>query len=216
MGVVAAAIIGGTALAGMAGGMMGSMGKQGEAKAQHHMQKMQAMQDNYLNQRNTDIGNWAGARKAAITSINNKKIAQASVKAYADSKRANRMQFQSNSHEIARSYMSLHSSMVTEATGKNIRGGTVERMKAVADKQSQQTRINNRIQYSSAEEAAKNQFKASLNQRDTLTRYEANMYVPSTMPPEPASGFTLEMLASGISGGASGASAGSSIYANSR
>lgn len=196
---------------GALGGLMGSMGQQQQQKAQYHMQRMEAERQNYINQRKTDEANWAAARKAAITSINNKKIGEASVKAYADMRRMNRENFQNNSKMLAGRYIAQKNAMITEATGKNLRGGMVDRMMTVASNKAQQDRLNNRKQYASADEQAKVKYNQMLDQRDMLTRQGTQMFVPSPMPMEPDTGFNLGMLTSMLGGGVSGAGTGASI-----
>ena len=204
----------GMAAVGLAGGIMGSMGKQAQQQQQYHMQRMEAEKQNYLSQRKTDDFNWAQARKAALTSINNQKITDAATQGYADMKRYNRRNYQSMAHQTAQSFVSQRNAIRTEATGKNLRGGMADRMMAVASEQAKVTRQNNLKQYASADEAAANQYKAMLNKRDTLTRYEANMFVPSSMPAAPQTGLTLEMLGSALGGTASGAAQGAGMMNN--
>jgi len=207
MGVAIAAMAG----LGAVGGLMGSIGQQQQQQAQYHMQRMEAERQNYLNQRKTDEANWAAARKAAITKINNGKIQEASVIAYADMKRQNRTQFQNNAHGIATKWVNQRNMMITEATGKNLRGGMVDRMQAVAGNQARKERLANRRQLASSDEAATNQYNKMLNSRDTLSRQGTQMFVPSPMPLQPDSGFNLGMLSSMLGGGAQGAGQGAGI-----
>lgn len=201
----------GMAAAGLAGGILGGMGQQQEQMAQYHMQRMEAEKQNYLNQRNTDEANWIAARKAAITKFNNKQIAETAVKGYADMRRQNRQNFESTRHQAARSFVAQRNAMITEATGKNLRGGMVDRMMAVQGKQAERQRLNNRMAYMSAEEQAKNQYNSMLNKRDMLTRQNTTMFVPSPMPVKPATGMTLGMLGGMLGGGMSGASMGANM-----
>tara|TARA_R110001592_G_scaffold71245_1_gene217921 strand:+ start:1890 stop:2531 length:642 start_codon:yes stop_codon:yes gene_type:complete len=197
---------------GALGGMMGSMGQQGQQQQQYAMQKMEAEKQNYLNQRKTDEANWAAGRRAAIMRYNNVQIQEAAVKNKADMNYHIRKNYEAQKLQGARSLMAQRSSMIQEATGKNLRGGMVDRMKHLATVQGEQARINNRTSMQSAQEQADSQYKSMLNKRDTLTRQPTSMFVPSTMPVQPDSGFNLSMLSSMLGAGATGAGQGASIH----
>lgn len=205
---VAIAVMGGL---GALGGMMGSMGQQAQQQQQYAMQKMEAEKNNYLNQRNTDENNWAAARKAAITKYNNVQIQQAAVAARADMQYQIDSQYKASKLQGARSLVSQRSAMISEATGKNLRGGMVDRMMRLQREQGQTMRLNNRTAKESMQEKAENQYQAMLNKRDQLTRQPTSMYVPSPMPIKPDSGFNLSMLSSMLGGGAGGAGQGAAI-----
>lgn len=196
---------------GALGGMMGSMGQQAQQQQQYAMQKMEAERQNYLNQRKTDEGNWAAARKSAITKYNNIQIQQAAVTARADMQYQINNQYNANKLKGARSLVQQRSAMISEATGKNLRGGMVDRMMRLQRQQGETLRLNNRTAMESAQEKADSQYTAMLNKRDQLTRQPTSMFVPSTMPIKPDSGFNLSMLSSMLGGGAGGAGQGAAI-----
>lgn len=196
---------------GALGGMMGSMGQQAQQQQQYAMQKMEAERQNYLNQRTTDENNWASARKAAITKYNNVQIQQAAVNARADMQYQINNQYKANKLKGARSLVQQRSAMISEATGKNLRGGMVDRMMRLQREQGKTMRLNNRTAMESAKEKAQNQYTAMLNKRDQLTRQPTAMFVPSPMPLEPDTGFNLSMLSSMLGGGAGGAGQGAAI-----
>ena len=196
---------------GALGGMMGSMGQQAQQQQQYAMQKMEAERQNYLNQRKTDEGNWAAARKSAITKYNNVQIQQAAVSARADMQYQISNQYSANKLKGARSLVQQRSAMISEATGKNLRGGMVDRMMRLQRQQGETMRLNNRTAMESAQEKAQNQYTAMLNKRDQLTRQPTSMFVPSPMPLEPDTGFNLSMLSSMLGGGAAGAGQGAAI-----
>jgi len=201
----------GLGVAGLAGGIMGGIGQQQQQQAQYAMQVMEANKQNYLQGRANDESNWINARKAAITKHNNAKLVSSANKMRADMQFQARKAFEGNTKDLGISFMQQRDKMITEATGKNLRGGMVERMMDLNEEQFSERRMQNREGYENSMENAKNQQTQLLNQRDTLTRQPTNYFVPSSMPPKPASGMTLDMLGSMLSGTISGASAGASM-----
>ena len=204
----------GMGVAGLAGGILGGIGQQQQQQAQYHMQVMEANKQNYLQGRANDESNWMNARKAAITRINNNKIVDSAVKQRGDMQWQAQRAFEGNAKDLGIAMMQQRDSLITEATGKNLRGGMVDRMMNVASDQNSQRRLQNREQYSNALEGAKNQYNAMLNQRDTLTRQPTNYFIPSSMPPKPATGMTLDMLGSMLGGATSGVSMGAGLQSN--
>lgn len=201
-------------VAGLAGGIMGGIGQQQQQQAQYAMQVAEANKQNYLQGRANDEANWQHARKAAITKLNNKKIVAAALKQRADMQwQANRA-FEGNARDLGLAFMQQRDSLMTEAVGKNIRGGMADRMMNLADTQFAERRKQNRENLQASMEGAENQYNAMLNKRDTLTRQPTNYFVPGSMPPKPASGMTLDMLGSMLGGATSGASMGAGMQSN--
>ena len=204
----------GMAAAGLAGGVLGGIGQQQQQQAQYHMQVMEANKQNYLQGRANDESNWINARKAALTKLNNSKIVSSSNKMRADMQFQARKAFEGQAKDLGLSFMQQRDKMITEATGKNLRGGMVDRMMNMNEEQFSERREQNRANYENTMETAVNQQQNMLNQRDTLTRQPTNYFVPASMPPKPASGMTLDMLGSMLGGATSGASMGAGMQSN--
>ena len=204
----------GMGIAGLAGGVLGGLGQQQQQQQQYQMQLYEANKQNYLQGRANDEKNWMAARKAAVTKYNNKKLEETAVAMRADMQFQARKQFQGNAKDLGLAYIQQRDALVTEATGKNLRGGMTDRMMNIAKEQQGTRRLQNREQFANAMEGAKNQQQAMLNKRDVLTRQPANYFIPATMPPKPPTGMTLDMLGSMLGGAAGGVSAGAGMQSN--
>lgn len=203
----AIAVIGGMALLGGASGAMGSIGQNKQAQAQYLANKVQVERQNFQQALANDRANFAAARKNALRKWNNQKIAEAAVTQYADAKRYSRKMFQANSKNLANQQIALMSRLQSEATGKNLRGGMVERMKTAAKEQAKQARLNNRNAQLTQDLQAAVSYENMLNQRDMLSYETANIQIPGSTGVAPG-GQTLGLLTGIISGGAGGAASG--------
>lgn len=192
---------------GALGGFLGAQGEKQAAQAQYLANKIQTERTNFQNSLKNDKANIATARKNAQIKFNNRKIEQAAIGAYGESLRNNREMFQRNSANYAKQMMQAQATMEARATGKNLRGGMAERFKQLANDNFTQQRNDARVQKFRADTSAKNVYQNTLNQRDLLSRGEANIYMPGSTGIEPGSG-TLNMLSAIIGGGASGFASG--------
>lgn len=209
MGVVAALAIGGLA-AGAASGIMGSIGQSQQAEAQYLANKIEVERNNFLSSLDNDRKNFVAARQNAMRRFNNMKIQEAAVEQYSNALYTSRKAFQERSKQLAAQSIQMQSMLTSEATGRNIRGGMVERMKTMASEQAKEARLNNRRQRYADDFNAAVSYENMLNQRDMMSYETANIYMPGSTGVKPGSN-TLGMLTAALGGGASGAASGVSI-----
>lgn len=195
---------------GIAGGVMGQMGQQQQAKAQYMANKIEVDRNNFQNALANDRKNFAAARANALRAWNNKKIGEAAVANYADQRRANRMTWQANAHNLAKSQMMMTASLDSLSTGRGMRGGTADAIQREADMKFSQERLNLAKQRWAADTGAKATYQAELNKRDLLSYESANIYMPGSSGVAPGSN-NMGMLAAALGGGAQGAAQGMSM-----
>ena len=211
MGVAALAI--GVGVAGLASGVMGGMAGQSEAEAQYMANKINTERNNFQNSLANDKKNMAAARSNALRRWNNKQIAESAVRNLSDMKRFNRESFKANLKNNAKQQLSYMAGLEARATGKNIRGGMADRIQNLAKDNFAQQRKNIRKAKYTADMNVETQYKNALNQRDLLSRQEANIFMPGSTGVAPGSG-TLNLMSSILGGTASGISAGAGVYGN--
>lgn len=210
--MVAAAAIG-IGIAGMAGGAMGAIGGGNEKKAAFLASQVESRRKNFLSSLDNDKKNFMAARKNAMRRFNNRAIEKASVEAYGKSLYDSRESFKARSSQLASQTIGLQSRILSEATGRNLRGGNVELMQTRAKQQAKEMRLNNRRQKQAEEYNASISYQNMLSQRDMYSYESANVFMPGSAGIEPGSN-TLGMISGLLSGGASGAGAGASFYGN--
>lgn len=210
MGAIAALAIGG-AVVGGASGFLSSQGAAQQAQAQYLANKIEVERNNFQNSLATDKKNFAAARQNAMRRWNNKKIAQAAVENFSDTKRYNRQQFQANIKNTAANQIALLASLDAKATGRNLRGGTANLLKNRAQQGFQEQRSQIFKQRFAADTAAEQQYQNMLDQRDLLGYSSADIYLPGSTGVAPG-GQGLNMLAGILGGSFGGAAQGASIY----
>lgn len=210
MGVAIAALaIGGLAM-GAAGGFLGSQGQAQQAEAQYLANKVEVERNNFLSSLDNDRKNFVAARQNAMRRFNNMKIQEAAVEQYSNALYTSRRAFQERSKQLAAQSIQMQSRLTSEATGRNLRGGMVERMKTLAADQAKETRLNNRRQRYADDFNAAVSYENMLNQRDMMSYETANIYMPGTTGVKPG-GQQLNMIAGMLGGGGQGLSAGVGI-----
>tara|TARA_R110002012_G_C11610502_1_gene608118 strand:+ start:476 stop:1120 length:645 start_codon:yes stop_codon:yes gene_type:complete len=192
---------------GALGGLMGSIGGQQNAEAQYLAGKIETERSNFQNALKNDKQNMAMARANAQRQWNNVKIGETALSNYTETLRNNRQAFQANSQNYARNMVQNHAAMKARATGKNLRGGMQDRLKALADSNFTKQRGAMRIQKFRADTSAENVYQNQLAKRDMLSKSEASIYMPGSSGVEPGSG-TLNLIAGLLGGGASGFASG--------
>jgi len=210
MGVALAAIaLGGLAM-GAAGGIMGSIGQSNQAEAQYLANKVEIERNNFLQSLANDKKNFVAARQNAMRRLNNRKIEETATKQYANALYNSREMFRTQAAQLANASIITQSKLITEATGRNLRGGSVERMKTLANNQAKEMRMNNRKQRYANDFNASVQYENMLNQRDLLSYETASIYMPGSTGVKPG-GQTMNMIAGMLGGGTQGLSAGVGI-----
>lgn len=207
MGVIA---IGAIAGLGALGGFMGSQGKAAQQKAQYEANRIQVERNNFQQNLANDKKNFATARANAMRKFNNKQITKKAFQSYGDAKFQSRQAFQARATTLANNQIQMESRLQTEALGKNLRGGMVERMETVAREQAKASRINNRKAKFSQDLQDSVNYENVLSQRDMLSYGQASIFIPGSTGVMPG-GQKLDMLTGIIGGGISGASSGIGI-----
>ncbi len=186
---------------------MGSQAEAAQAEASYLANKIEVERQNFQNSLANDKKNMAAARANAMRRYNNQKITESATRAYSDQMRDVRLNYQSMSKQLAEQQVAFNARMVSEATGRNLRGGMVERMKSVASDQAQQRRLNNRKQKYSQELQAEASYDSMLNKRDMMSRQDASIYLPGSTGVKPGDN-TMGMLVGMLGGAAGGAAQG--------
>lgn len=186
---------------------MGSQAEAAQAEASYLANKIEVERQNFQNSLANDKKNMAAARANAMRRYNNQKITEAATTGYADQMRDIRVNYQSMSKQLAEQQIAFNARLTSEATGRNLRGGMVERMKSVASDKAQQERLNNRRQRYSSELQADANYKTMLNKRDMMSRQDASIYLPGSTGVKPGDN-TMGMLVGMLGGAASGAAQG--------
>lgn len=204
MGVIA---IGGMAAVGALSGFMGAQAEKQQAEANYLANKIEVERNNFQQNLANDKQNFQAARANAMRKWNNKEIAKSATKTYADMKFQSREAFKARSQSLANNQIAMNAALTTEATGKNLRGGMVERMEMMSREQAKQHRLNNRKQKFSEDLSNSVSFEAMLNKRDLRGYNDASIFIPGSTGVAPGNN-NLGMLTAILGGGASGASQG--------
>lgn len=207
MGVALAALAAGGLAMGAAGGFLGSQGQAQQAQAQYLANRVAVERNNFLSSLDNDRKNFIAARQNAMRRFNNIKIQEAAVEQYSNALYNSRKAFQERSKQLAAQSIQMQSMLTSEATGRNIRGGMVERMKTMASNQAKETRLNNRRQRYADDLNAAVSYENTLNKRDMMSYETANIYMPGTTGVQPGN-QSLSMIAGILGGGSQGLSAG--------
>ena len=189
---------------------MGSQAEAAQAEASYLANKIEVERQNFQNSLANDKQNMAAARANAMRRYNNQKITEAATTGYADARRDIRLSYQSMSKNLAEQQIAYNARLTSEATGKNLRGGMVERMQQVSNAQAETRRLNNRKEKYTKDLAATASYNSALNQRDMLSRQDASIYLPGSTGVKPGDN-TMGMLVGMLGGAASGAASGLSM-----
>lgn len=194
-------------VAGLAGGIMGSMGQQSQAEAQYMANKIEVERNNFLNSIKNDKQNFASAKQNAMRRWNNQQIAKAATLNLANERRAIRENWQANAHNNSKRQVQFMANLESESTGRGLQGGTAEALERQANQEFTMQRLNNTKQMWQQNVGAKARYDAALAKRDSMSRADANVYIPGSTGIAPGSG-SMNMLAGILGGATSGLSAG--------
>jgi hypothetical protein len=208
MGMMWGAIAGG--LTGMATGAISAQQEFGNRRAAYQANKIEVERNNFIGQLTTERKNFFAAKSNAMRKWNNQKIAEAALTNYAVARAQLNEQFRNNSKMLGANLISQREKLHGEITGKNLQGGTADRMRQVQQQRAFEARMQNHTTRWEQARQAGNQYNNALNQRDLWSYEVADLFIPGSVGQKPR-GWKMNLMTTMLSEGIAGANAGASI-----